>query len=126
MRAVRLLGLGHLPARRGPRTAPPPPPAAATDETWLRTRSGIASRGVAGDDESVAGHGRRRPAGKALAAAGVDADAVGLVLAATCSTPHQMPGTAPTVAARLGAADAGATDVVSACSGFSLRRLAGR
>ena len=117
MRAVRLLGLGTY----RPATSEDSAVAAercGTDETWVRTRSGIERRGVAGDEESVADMGVAA-GGKALAAAGVDADAVGLVLAATCSTPHQMPGTAPTLAARLGASEAGATDVVSACSGFS-------
>jgi 3-oxoacyl-[acyl-carrier-protein] synthase-3 len=58
-------------------------------------------------------------AGKALAAAGVDAADVGLVLLATCSMPGPLPGGSPEVAYRLGATSAGATDIGAGCAGFA-------
>ena len=117
MRAAALLGLGaHRPAHREDNTAI----AARTESTdqWIRDRSGIVTRGVAGPDESVVDMAVTA-GGKALAAAGVDAADVDLVLLATCSMPGPLPGGSPEVAAKLGAAKAGASDVGAACAGFS-------
>jgi 3-oxoacyl-[acyl-carrier-protein] synthase-3 len=117
MRAAALLGLGaHRPAHREDNTAI----AARTQSTdqWIRDRSGIVTRGVAGPDESVVDMAVTA-GGKALAAAGVDATDVDLVLLATCSMPGPLPGGSPEVAARLGARKAGASDIGAACAGFS-------
>jgi 3-oxoacyl-[acyl-carrier-protein] synthase-3 len=57
--------------------------------------------------------------GKALAAAGVDAGDIGLVMLATCSMPGPLPGGAPEIAYRLGAMSAGATDIGAGCAGFA-------
>ena len=88
----------------------------STDE-WIRERSGIVTRGVA-EHESVVDMAVDAAA-KALAAAGVDAADVGLVLLATCSMPGPLPGGAPQVAARIGATTAGATDIGAGCAGFT-------
>ena len=112
-----LVGLGaHRPAARVDNLAI----AERTDssDTWIRERSGIVTRGVAADDESVVDMATAA-AGKALAAAGVDAADLGLVLLATCSMPGPLPGGAPEVAARLGALHAGASDVGAGCAGFT-------
>lgn len=117
MRAAALLGLGaHRPARRDDNAA-----IAArigSSDTWIRERSGIVTRGVAGPDESVV-EMAADAGGKALAAAGVDAEDVDLVLLATCSMPGPLPGGSPEVAARLGARHAGASDIGAGCAGFS-------
>ena len=112
-----LTGLGaHRPAQRvdnlviAERTG--------SSDGWIRERSGIVTRGVAADDESVV-EMATAAAGKALAAAGVDAADLGLVLLATCSMPGPLPGGAPEVAARLGATSAGASDVGAGCAGFT-------
>jgi len=117
VRAAALLGLGaHRPAHRMDNHGI----AARTDssDTWIRERSGIVTRGVAAPDESTVdmavGAG-----GKALAAAGVEAADVDLVLLATCSMPGPLPGGSPEVAARLGAVRAGASDVGAGCAGFT-------
>jgi 3-oxoacyl-[acyl-carrier-protein] synthase-3 len=89
-----------------------------SSDAWIRERSGIVTRGVAADDESVVDMATAA-AGKALAAAGVDATDVGLVLLATCSMPGPLPGGAPEVAFRLGAKRAGASDVGAGCAGFT-------
>ena len=117
MRGAAVLGLGaHRPAVRvdnleiARRTN-------SSDE-WIRDRSGIVTRGVAGDDESTVDMATSA-GGKALAAAGVSPDAVGLVLLATCSMPGPLPGGSPEVAYRLGATSAGASDIGAGCAGFT-------
>jgi len=117
LRNVGLLGLGsHRPANRvdnhgiAERTA-------SSDE-WIRERSGIVTRGVAGEDESTVDMAVSA-GGKALAAAGVPAEAVSLVLMATCSMPGPLPGGSPEVAHRLGARHAGASDIGAGCAGFT-------
>ncbi len=117
LRSAGLLGLGaHRPAVREDNTAV----AARTDssDAWIRERSGIVTRGVAGEDESVVDMAASAGA-KALAAAGVDPADVDLVLLATCSMPGPLPGGSPEVAARLGATRAGGSDVGAGCAGFT-------
>lgn len=117
LRSAALLGLGaHRPARRDDNEAI----AARLDssDTWIRERSGIVTRGVAGDDESVVDMATSA-GGKALAAAGIDPSDIDLVLLATCSMPGPLPGGAPEVAYRLGARSAGASDIGAACAGFT-------
>ena len=117
MRAAALTGLGaHRPARRDGNTEI----AARIDSSddWIRERSGIVTRGVAGDDEGVVDMATSA-GGKALAAAGVDPADVDLVLLATCSMPGPLPGGSPEVAARLGARHAGASDIGAGCAGWT-------
>jgi 3-oxoacyl-[acyl-carrier-protein] synthase-3 len=117
MRGAAVLGLGaHRPARRDDNHAI----AARTDssDAWIRERSGIVTRGIAADDESVVDMAVSA-GGKALAAAGVDATDVDLVLLATCSMPGPLPGGSPEVAHRLGAVSAGASDIGAGCAGFT-------
>lgn len=85
-----------------------------TSDEWIRTRTGIRERRVAGPGESTVDlaitAGRR-----ALESAGTEADAV--VLATT--TPDQpCPASAPQVASGLGLGTAAAFDVNAVCSGF--------
>ena len=117
MRGAALLGLGaHRPSRREDNTAV----AARTgsSDAWIRERSGIVTRGVAAADEGVVDMAVSA-GGKALAAAGVDAQQVDLVLLATCSMPGPLPGGSPEVAHRLGATAAGASDIGAGCAGFT-------
>src|SRR3954452_24146604 len=55
-----------------------------TSDEWIRSRTGIATRGIAGDGESVI-EMAAAAAGKAVAASGVPLDQVDLVLLASCS-----------------------------------------
>ena len=89
-----------------------------SSDEWIRERSGIVTRGIAAADESVVDMGTAA-AGKALAAAGVNAADIGLVMLATCSMPGPLPGGAPEIAYRLGAMNAGATDIGAGCAGFA-------
>jgi 3-oxoacyl-[acyl-carrier-protein] synthase III len=88
-----------------------------TTDEWIRSRVGIASRRVAGPDETVADMAVVA-GGKALAASGLPASDIDLVMVATCTAEAQIPNTAATVAARLGISAPGAFDINAACAGF--------
>lgn len=86
-----------------------------TSDAWIRSRTGISRRHIAGDEVKTSDLAVEAGA-RALAAAGLAApDAV--VLATT--TPDQScPATAPQVAHRLGLVGVPAMDVSAACTGF--------
>jgi 3-oxoacyl-[acyl-carrier-protein] synthase-3 len=112
----RLLGIGeHRPARLV--TNDELARTLDTNDEWIRQRTGIATRGVAAADESVVTMATEA-ARKAVADAGVDPAQVGLVLLATCSLPHPIPGGAAEIATAIGAAGCGAFDINAACAGF--------
>lgn len=117
MRAAALLGLGaHRPARREDNTAVAE--RTSSSDEWIRARTGIVTRGVAGDGESVV-EMAVSAGGKALASAGVAPADVDLVLVATCTMTHAMPGAAASVGAALGTGGSGALDLGAACAGFT-------
>ncbi len=78
---------------------------------------GIASRRIAGPDETVADMATAA-GGKALAASGLSAGDIDLVIVATCTAEAPIPNVAATVATRLGIAAPGAYDLNAACAGF--------
>ncbi len=88
-----------------------------TSDEWIRSRTGIAERRIAGPDETTASMailaGRQ-----ALAAAAITPDEVDCILVATCTPDHPFPATANLVQAGLEATRAGACDINAACSGF--------
>ncbi|XRQ09911.1 beta-ketoacyl-ACP synthase III [Actinomadura welshii] len=88
-----------------------------SDDAWIRTRSGIATRRVAGPAESVVDMAHR--AGHdAMCAAGLTPDDIDLVVVATSSLPYQTPGAAAEVAHRIGIPAPGAMDITAGCAGF--------
>lgn len=89
-----------------------------TTDDWIRTRTGISSRRVAGDAETVITMGADAAA-KATAEAGVDARDVDLLVLATCSMRNAIPGGAARIATAIGATGIGAFDLNAACGGFS-------
>jgi 3-oxoacyl-[acyl-carrier-protein] synthase III len=88
-----------------------------TSDEWIRARTGITARRVAGAGESVVDLSAEAGA-KALAHAGVQPAELDLVLVATSTLEFAMPQAAPQVAARLGST-AGGWDVGAACAGFT-------
>jgi 3-oxoacyl-[acyl-carrier-protein] synthase III len=88
-----------------------------TNDEWIRSRVGIASRRVAAADETVADMAEAAGA-KALAASGLTPSAIDLVIVATCSPEVPLPNAAATVAYRLGIVSPGAYDLNAACAGF--------
>jgi 3-oxoacyl-[acyl-carrier-protein] synthase-3 len=88
-----------------------------TSDEWIRRRTGIATRRIA-REESVTDLATAA-AGKALAASGIDPEAIGLVQVATCSAVDRCPSIAAQVAGRLGIPSAAAFDVNNGCAGFT-------
>ena len=87
-----------------------------TNDDWIRSRTGIGARHVAGPGETVTSLASE--AGRqALAHAGWHASDLDLILLAT-SSPDDLFGTAPRVQGVLGASNAVAFDITAACSGF--------
>jgi len=88
-----------------------------TSDEWIRARTGIAERRVAGPGEHTstlsAAAGRA-----ALARAGLQPDDVDMVVVATCTPDRTFPATACAVQAQLQIPRAAAFDLVAACSGF--------
>ena len=88
-----------------------------TTDEWIRSRVGIESRRLAGPDETVTDMAVAA-GGKALAASGLSAADIDLVIVATCTPEVMIPNTAATVATRLGISAPGAYDLNAACAGF--------
>ncbi|WP_150243567.1 beta-ketoacyl-ACP synthase III [Nocardiopsis quinghaiensis] len=88
-----------------------------TNDEWIQSRVGIKERRIAGPEDTVASMAVAA-GGKALAASGLSAEDVDLVIVATCTVEDQIPNTAATVAAQLGIAAPGAFDLNAACAGF--------
>jgi 3-oxoacyl-[acyl-carrier-protein] synthase III len=88
----------------------------STDE-WITTRTGIKERRWATAEETVAMMSSAA-AGKALAASGIEAERIGLVIISTVTHLTQTPSLAALVANELGAVGAAAFDISAACAGF--------
>ncbi|MBT2226799.1 beta-ketoacyl-ACP synthase III [Nonomuraea sp. NEAU-A123] len=88
-----------------------------TNDEWIQSRVGIKERRVAGPAESVEDMATQA-GGKALAASGLSAADIDLVIVATCTLETQIPNAAAVVAHRLGIRSPGAFDVNAACAGF--------
>lgn len=88
-----------------------------TSDAWIRSRTGIRQRHVAGPDEftSVLATQAGR---EAIERAGIDPESVDTVIVATCTPDRTFPATACTVQANLNIPRAGAFDIAAACSGF--------
>jgi 3-oxoacyl-[acyl-carrier-protein] synthase-3 len=86
-----------------------------TSDEWIVTRTGIRERRIShaevSDLAAVAGQ-------EALAAAGVAADQIDLLIVATCTPDRLVPSAAALVQQKIGAVGAGAMDLNAACSGF--------
>ncbi|MFJ8822860.1 beta-ketoacyl-ACP synthase III [Streptomyces sp. NPDC102467] len=117
MNGSRIVGIGHYqPARV--LTNEELAGMVDTDDEWIRSRVGIRTRHIAGPDEPVdelAAHA----AAKALAAAGLSADDIDLVIVATSTAVDRSPNMAARVAHRLGVPSPAALDLNVVCAGFT-------
>jgi 3-oxoacyl-[acyl-carrier-protein] synthase-3 len=86
------------------------------DESWIVQRTGIDERRIAEPEQRLSELAAAAGA-RALAAAGLEAGELDLVLVATTSNDDLMPGASPRVAAELGVQVA-AIDLNAACTGF--------
>lgn len=88
-----------------------------TTDEWIVSRTGIEARHVAADGEmtsDLAFHAAQA----AMAAAGVTADDIDLIIVATTTPDMVFPSTACLLQARLGVKRGGAFDVQAVCTGF--------
>ncbi|WP_414901531.1 beta-ketoacyl-ACP synthase III [Sphingomonas flavalba] len=88
-----------------------------TTDAWIVERTGIRFRYIAGEGETTATLATDA-ARRALAAAGIAADAIDLIVLATATPDQTFPATATKVQAALGIDDCVAFDVQAVCSGF--------
>ena len=116
-RGTRILGLGHYRPSNVITNHDLIARGVDTDDEWIKSRVGIAERRWADPDETVVDMAEQA-ASKALAASGVEASAIDLVIVATCTMPTPVPAAAPNLASRLGIDAPGAYDINSGCSGF--------
>lgn len=88
-----------------------------TSDEWIRTRTGIAERRVAGPGEFTST--LATAAGReAIERAGLSPADIDMVIVATCTPDRPFPATACAVQANLGIKRAPAFDIAAACSGF--------
>lgn len=88
-----------------------------TTDVWIRERTGISERRIARKDET-SGDMAEVAAQRAITAAGISPEDVGLLIVGTTTPDLVFPSTACLLQARLGLPDCGAMDVNAACSGF--------
>ncbi len=88
-----------------------------TNDEWIRERTGIYERRIAGDQDTTTSMGYKA-AIEALRLADADPAHVQLVVVATMTPDRVMPSTAATIQDMLGATHAAAFDMNAACSGF--------
>jgi 3-oxoacyl-[acyl-carrier-protein] synthase-3 len=87
-----------------------------TSDEWIRERTGIQSRHLAGKETTTTM--AAEAAKRAIASAGIAPEAIDLILVATISPDMATPSTACQVQAQIGADRAVAFDINAACSGF--------
>lgn len=88
-----------------------------TSDEWIRERTGIRSRHVAGPGETLTSLATEA-AHTALSTAGVTVGEIDAIVMATVSPDHLLPAAAVEVQAALGASRAAAFDVDAACTGW--------
>ena len=88
-----------------------------TSDEWIVERTGIRFRHIAGEGETTATLAADA-CKAALAAAGIDAQSIDLIVLATATPDQTFPSSATKVQAMLGIDDCVAFDVAAVCSGF--------
>lgn len=88
-----------------------------TTDEWIVERTGIRNRHLAADGETT-GTLATEAARNALAAAGIEASQIDLIVLATATPDQTFPATATSVQAALGINDCIAFDLAAVCSGF--------
>ena len=111
-----ILGLGvYLPAKK--LTNADLANMVATSDEWIRSRTGIVERRIAGPKEKTSDLATAA-AKNALADARISPESIDLIIVATISPDSNFPSVACKVQKNIGAYNAAAFDVSAACSGF--------
>jgi len=95
-----------------------------TTDEWIRSRTGIDTRRIAGPDETTSTM-CTAAALRALERARLSGSDLDLVICATTTPDQQVPATACMVNSKIGAVNAGAFDLNAACSGFVYALMTG-
>ena len=88
-----------------------------TTDEWIRARTGISERRIAGERDTTATLGLKA-AQQALEVADILPTDIDMIIVATSTAEHIFPSTASLIQSWLGATKAGAFDLSAACSGF--------
>ncbi len=88
-----------------------------TTDEWIRERTGIRQRHIAGDDELTSDLGAAA-AKQALVRAGIDPVDIDLIVCATATPDRTFPATAVRIQQMLGVTKGAAFDIQAVCSGF--------
>lgn len=88
-----------------------------TTDEWIRTRTGIEERRIAGDDVNTSDMAFEA-AKEAIVDAGIEAHQIGLILVATVTPDMPFPSVSTIIQEKLGAINAAAMDLSAACAGF--------
>jgi 3-oxoacyl-[acyl-carrier-protein] synthase-3 len=88
-----------------------------TTDEWIRTRTGIAERHIAGKHEPTSDLAAKA-ARSALESAGLDAGDLDLIITATVTPDMIFPSAGCVIQSKIGACNAAAFDIAAACSGF--------
>ncbi|WP_053361882.1 beta-ketoacyl-ACP synthase III [Bacillus sp. FJAT-27251] len=96
-----------------------------TSDEWIRTRTGIEERRIAGESMNTSDIGYEA-AVKALDDAGVAPEDIDLILVATVTPDQPFPSVACMLQEKLGARKAAAMDVSAACAGFMYGIVTGK
>lgn len=88
-----------------------------TSDRWIRERTGVEQRHIAGPGETTCDLGEQA-ARRAIAAAGVDPKSIDLIVVATTTPDHVFPSVASQLQERLGNFGCAAFDVQAVCTGF--------
>ena len=88
-----------------------------TSDEWIRDRTGIVERRIAGDDVGAADMGANA-ARIAMERADIHPGEVDVIVVSTATPDRLLPSTAVDIQAQLGAENAAAYDISAACSGF--------
>lgn len=87
-----------------------------TSDEWIRSRTGIVSRNIANGDTTWSMGAKA--AKRALETSGIDASAIDVVIATTCTPDWAFPSLSCVVQYEIGAVNAMCLDVNCACTGF--------
>ena len=88
-----------------------------TSDEWIRTRTGIEERRIAGDDINSS-HMATFAAKEAIKNAGLTAEDIDMIIVATITPDYGFPSVASMVQHNIGARHIPAMDVSAACAGF--------
>ena len=87
-----------------------------TNDEWIRTRTGIVSRPMAGWEPTW--YMGKKASLEAIEKAGIDPAEIGLVISTTATADFHTPSMASVIQHETGAVNAGAFDLNAACTGF--------